>query len=116
MIDQLNKDTAKRVKEWAVLIGLNVSVRAGSGKAGFIQLHVIPKKSENPYTREYDKTIPPDVCRRMLEVIYPYAKWLAENPKQHSAGNIHTHMATMVTSEWIQFLNQEASLLPNKQA
>ena len=112
MIDQARKDTAKLVKDWAISIGFThaqISVRAGAGKAGYIQLHVRHQPTPRGDSRAplvYDKLIPKDICRRMLEVIYPNATWLTD---QYSAGNIHQHMATMVASEWNTFLEKEAA-------
>ena len=110
MIIQFNKDVAKLVKSWAISIGFKaskISVRTGSGKSGYICLNIRPE----PYEKvtdplKYERTIPEDICRRMLLVVYGNAKWVVDS-KQCTGGNIMTHMATMVASQWMDFLNGE---------
>lgn len=103
----------KRVKDWAVSVGIPRSkVHARTGTAGgnnpYISMSIRSEPSANhrdPIV--YAATIPGACRNRMLRIIYPNSPFAETSC---SAGNIFSHMMTANSSEWVKFLDGEAAL------
>ena len=106
----------KRVKDWAVSVGVprsKVHARTSGNKGSnpYIQMHILSEPTANhrdPIV--YAVTIPSACRNRMIKIIYPDSAFAETSC---SAGNIFSHMMTANASHWVQFLDGEAALVDN---
>jgi hypothetical protein len=107
---------AKRVKDWAVSVGVSrskVHVRTSGNKGDnpYIAMHILSEPSANHRDPVVYAAVIPGTCRnRMLKIIYPDSAFAETSC---SAGNIFPHMMTANASHWVQFLDGEAALVDN---
>jgi hypothetical protein len=107
---------AKRIKDWAISVGVprsKVHVRTSANKSSnpYIAMNICSE----PFTNHrdpivYAAMIPSECRNRMIKIIYPSSDF-AE--KSCSAGNIFPHMMTANASHWVTFLDGEAMLADN---
>jgi hypothetical protein len=111
MTEEMTKEVAKLVKDWAVSVGIprnKLHVRSGKGRQDYIHMWVSSESSPNIMDPlRYDHSIPHECCNRMLKVIYPNSEWVKDSC---SAGNVSPHSISAVAAHWVQFLAGERAL------
>ncbi len=103
----------KRVKDWAVSVGVprsKVHARTSGNKGNdpYIQMHILSEPTANHRDPIVYAAVIPGECRnRMIKIIYPNSAFAETS---HSAGNIFSHMMTANASHWVKFLDGERAI------